>query len=157
MSALLNAVLKAAQTGRLQTTDGTSTPNNFSSGIPYESDGTVAIDLSGAISNGYMGLPYTAEGRIAATTDSVDHYGSGAAPFGAGGKLCIEDAAVDHYAHGVGYTAAGNLSITGRVIDVSSEELSLTGETPIKQLSFVEMPTGELGLSGKIPTIQRTG
>jgi hypothetical protein len=112
MSALLNATPKAASTGRLPVTDDTSTPDHFSSGIPYESDGTVAIDLASAVAHYYMAMPFTAAGRIAASVSSVTSHGNGAIPY-VTGKLSLEDAAVASGTHGVGYTAGAELSAVG--------------------------------------------
>ncbi len=111
MSALLTSAVKAS-TGRLQINDDTDTPDNISSGIPYESDGKVAVDLNGDVDHHSMGLPFTAEGRLAVTISTVTSYGGGATPL-AGGKLSLEDAAPANYSAGVGYTAGGELSAVG--------------------------------------------
>ena len=106
MSAILNAATKDATTGAVSVTVGTSAPDHFQGGVPYESDGTVAVDLSSAVDHYQNQLPFTAAGRIATTLDTVASYGNGATPFYAG-RLCMGSTGVDHYVHGVPYGEDG--------------------------------------------------
>ena len=109
MSAILQSVTKSA--GVLSVTDGTLAPDHFSSGVPYESDDTLAVDKTTAVSTTSQGLPFTANGRLAITETTPAYSGSGSAPF-ASGKLCMEAGTVTHISNGVPHTSDGSIAST---------------------------------------------
>ena len=69
--------------GELTVVNGSSIPNHFHNGIPYESNGSLAIDLAGAVDHYHQGLPFTLEGRLVSelTASAPEYAGSGAAVF----------------------------------------------------------------------------
>lgn len=111
MSALLQGRPVPA-TGLMDVTDGTLAPDFFHNGLPYESDGTLAVDDAGVIAFHHQGLPFTATGRlVVAIAGTVSLYGSGAAPIDANGRLVMAIVAVANFSSGVGYGAAGRVAI----------------------------------------------
>jgi hypothetical protein len=108
MSALFN---RFPSGGALDVTVGTLAPDHYSSGLPFDADGSVSIDTATAIDHYHQGLPFTAVGRIAASVgQAVVRFGSGAAPFDATGRLATAALAVDHYSSGVPYTTASSIA-----------------------------------------------
>ena len=69
VSALLNATSKTAS--GVVVTNGTAAPSFYDSGLPYESDSSLAIDNTTAISTYHQGLPFTANGRLVTSTAAV--------------------------------------------------------------------------------------
>ena len=112
MSQLLQATLRDPN-GAIMVTDTTAPPNRWSSGLPVDADGTLSIDLAGAVSGHHMGLPVTAAGRLACSTDPVARFGSGAAPFDAAGRLSMSDASPVNFLAGVGYVSGGSIYADG--------------------------------------------
>lgn len=113
MSALFQALAKDSATGALLVTTGTAAPDHYYSGLPFESDGTLCVDTSGAITHYHQGIPFTAEGRISVTTDAVSYYGSGAAPFSSAGRLAMTADAASSHSSGVAYSASGSITALG--------------------------------------------
>ena len=109
MSALLQTVLKSSDV--LSVTVGTDAPDHFISGIPYESDSTLAVDKTTATDHYHQGLPFTAAGRLSVTLDTPTVISNGAAPF-ASGRLCMEAGTIVIYTDGVSYTSDGSLAST---------------------------------------------
>lgn len=111
MSALLQGRPVPA-TGLVDTTDGTIAPGIFHNGLPYEVDGTLAVDDAGVIAFHHQGLPFTATGRlVVAIGGTVLLYGSGAAPIDVSGRLVMAIAAIASVSSGVGYDVAGRVAI----------------------------------------------
>ena len=109
MSGVLQSVLKSS--GALSVTVATDAPDFVSSGIPLESDGTLAVDTASAVATTQQGLPFTAAGRIAVTTDAPTSTGMGAAPY-AGGKLCMEAGTIVSTSASVPFVADGSIAST---------------------------------------------
>lgn len=106
MSALLQGVPRRNATGQILFTVGATPPDHFSGGIPYEADGSVAVE-NGPIDHYHQGLPYTASGRLATGGGTVvTYYGGGAAAFAANGQQATSTLP-DVYVHGVAYGANG--------------------------------------------------
>ena len=109
MSYLLLSTISGQKIGALSYTDGDTLPNHFANGLPYESDGTLAVSVDGAISHYHQGLPFTASGRLAGTlSETPTRFGGGAAPFSASGHLTLGSSGVTHYSGGICYTESGN-------------------------------------------------
>ena len=110
MSYLLLSTLSGQKIGALSYTDGDTLPNHFTNGLPYESDGTLAVSVDGAISHYHQGLPFTASGRLAGTlSEAPTRFGGGAAPFSASGHLTLGSSGVTHYSGGICYTESGSI------------------------------------------------
>lgn len=86
-------------------TDGALAPAHFHNGLPFEADGSLAVQISGAVDHHHQGLPFTAVGRLAISpTGPVDHTGSGCSAFNATGQLlCYTENNNDVVVHGVIY------------------------------------------------------
>jgi hypothetical protein len=110
MSALLNACPKAAN-GSLIVTVGTLAPDHYSSGIPYEADGSLAL-FQGVADHYHQGLGFSATGRLCRQGADPTHFGSGAAPYPAGNSLGTIPGAPTHFTNGVGYSATNRLATT---------------------------------------------
>ena len=110
MSYLLLSTISGQKIGALSYTDGDTLPNHFANGLPYESDGTLAVSVDGAISHYHQGLPFTASGRLAGTlSETPTRFGGGAAPFSASGHLTLGSSGVTHYSGGICYTESGSI------------------------------------------------
>ena len=110
MSYLLLSTISGQKIGALSYTDGDTLPNHFANGLPYESDGTLAVAIDGAISHYHQGLPFTASGRLAGTlSETPTRFGGGAAPFSASGHLTLGSSGVTHYSGGICYTESGSI------------------------------------------------
>ena len=110
MSYLLLSTISGQKIGALSYTDGDTLPNHFTNGLPYESDGTLAVSVDGAISHYHQGLPFTASGRLAGTlSEAPTRFGGGAAPFSASGHLTLGSSGVTHYSGGICYTESGSI------------------------------------------------
>ena len=110
----MSQLLQAASFGGLRMTVGAGVPDHFSSGIPYEADGSVAA-VDAAPTHHHQGLGYDAQGRLCVLLGfDPNIFGNGTAPFlvASPGRLCAEAAAIDHYATGVPYTAGGRKAYT---------------------------------------------
>lgn len=107
MSILLKGAVDAA--GDLQITNGTASPNHVHNGIPYESDGSLAVDLSGAITHYHQGLAFTATGRLASEITAIapNYAGSGGAVFTAANRSAFAQQVISLVMGGVGYTTLG--------------------------------------------------
>ena len=91
-------------------TNGTGAPSHFSNGLPFETDGSLAVDVDGVISHYHQGLPFSADGRLVGTlSETPTRFGGGAAPFSAEGRLVLGSSGATHYSGGVGYTEAGSI------------------------------------------------
>jgi hypothetical protein len=114
MSQILQKIVTAAS-GASTFVNGTTTPDLVKNGVPYMSDGAVAVDTTGAITHYHQGLPFTTEGRLAADSSGAPtRIGNGGAPFTATGRLSIaagEEAS--HYSAGIAYTAASSVIFVG--------------------------------------------
>ena len=106
MSALLNGVSTG---GAISITNGSTTPDHFHNGLPYEADGSLAVEI-GAPTHYHQGLGFSAAGRLSSTVGSVSYFGGGAAPFTASLQLA-QAVGVEHYSSGVPYSAAGAVSM----------------------------------------------
>ena len=110
MSYLLLSTISGQKIGALSYTDGDSIPDHFSNGLPFETDGSLAVDVDGAISHYHQGLPFSADGRLVGTlSETPTRFGGGAAPFSAEGRLVLGSSGATHYSGGVGYTEAGSI------------------------------------------------
>ena len=109
MSQLLQV---ATRSGALAQTVGTLAPAHYANGLPFDADGSLAVDTASAIDHYQLGLPFTAAGRLCVAAAAVDHFGSGGAPFTATGRLA-QGTPTDHYSAGIPYTATGQVSTAG--------------------------------------------
>lgn len=109
MGALLQLVPPRVA-GAIDITIGTLAPDHFANGLPYEADGTLAVDTATAIDHHHQGLPFTAVGRLATASGNPTYFGMGASPFTAANRLNVVIAAVDHYSSGVGYTVTNSVA-----------------------------------------------
>jgi hypothetical protein len=92
-------------------------PHHFANGLPYEADGTLALDNVGATDHVHQGLPFTVQGRLVYAGGSAvpEYFGAGAAPFQpvVDSKLAFAFAQpVTHFSGGVAYSAEGRVSVT---------------------------------------------
>ena len=127
MSYLLLSTISGQKIGALSYTDGDTLPNHFANGLPYESDGTLAVSVDGAISHYHQGLPFTASGRLAGTlSETPTRFGGGAAPFSASGHLTLGSGGVTHYSGGICYTESGSIG-------------SSAGGPPLSQRYFTQL------------------
>ena len=91
-------------------TSGAGTPSHFSNGLPYESDGSVAVVIDGVITHHHQGLPFTAEGRLAVTLSGPPtRFGGGLTPLNDSGQLVLSSE-VTHYSCGVPFNSDGTVS-----------------------------------------------
>lgn len=110
MSQLLQVATRAG--GNIPVTDGVLAPADFDQGIPYEADGSLAVDDLGVIDHHWQGLPFTAIGRLAVALNGVvDTYGAGAMPLNTAGQLVTGAGAIDHYSAGIPYHSGGGISV----------------------------------------------
>ena len=110
MSYLLLSAISGQKIGALSYTDGDSIPDHFANGLPFETDGSLAVDVDGVISHYHQGLPFSADGRLVGTlSETPTRFGGGAAPFSAESRLVLGSSGVTHYSGGVGYTEAGSI------------------------------------------------
>ena len=85
--------------------DGTVAPHHVDSGIPYEVDGSVAIDTVSPIDHYSNGLGFTLTGRLACSlVGPVVRVEAGPRPFDAGNRLVLEEGANQSFNHGLGFT-----------------------------------------------------
>jgi hypothetical protein len=71
-------------------TFGTGAPDHYHNGLPFEADGSLAVQNGGVIDRYSNGLPLTAVGRVCVELNGGVHYrGSGAATFSVGGRLLV--------------------------------------------------------------------
>ena len=112
MSSLLISAPKD-ENGRIYVTNGTSKPDHYSCGIPYEADGSVAITSGGAAVRYTNGLPLTAAGRIATVAGPPQYFSAGSMPLRGSPLLAgaIGSTDVDHFSGGVGYDAQGRVAL----------------------------------------------
>ena len=112
MSALLQGV-PIADNGGVLVTNGSTVPDHVHSGIPYEADGSVAVDYLNPANHFHQGLGYTSVGRLAANlVATVDYFGNGAAPFSGVAILAFDSTGpVSHYSSGVPYVANGRIFV----------------------------------------------
>jgi hypothetical protein len=107
MSALLQGI-----SAPIRYTVGVAVPDHVHNGIPYEADGSLAVENLGAIDHFHQGLPYTTTGRLTvAVNGAVLRIASGGGPFTAAGNLVIGAGAVEHYSLGVPYTATNQIAM----------------------------------------------
>ena len=91
-------------------TSGAGTPSHFSNGLPYESDGSVAVVIDGVVTHHHQGLPFTAEGRLAVTLSGPPtRFGGGLTPLNDSGQLVLSSD-VTHYSGGVPFNSDGTVS-----------------------------------------------
>ena len=110
MSELLASTIRGQKLGALSYADGTSAPKYFGSGLPFEDDGSIAVEVDGAIDHYHQGLPFTADGRLAVTLSGPPtRFGGGAAPFSASGQLVLGSDG-SHYSGGIPFTATSAIS-----------------------------------------------
>jgi len=115
MSQLLQV---ATRGGSISVTDEHIPPAYFAQGLPFELDGTLAVDHVGLISHVHQGLPFSPTGRLVVSFGGVvTRIGDGGAPFTADNHLALEDAAVSFYASGIPYTSSGQISASIPVIN----------------------------------------
>lgn len=95
--------------GAVLVTDGTAAPDHFANGLPYEADGSLAVDSVSAITGVSAAIPVTAVGRIATGTTPA-RANMGAMPLTADGRLVMAAGAVSHYSSGVPYTAVPQIA-----------------------------------------------
>lgn len=104
MSQLLQVATRGG--GAVNVSLGTLVPDYFDQGIPYDSNGGVAVANLGAIHHYHQGLPFTAVGRISvAQNGTVARVGNGGAPFNSANFLVEGGGVVNHYSAGIPYTA----------------------------------------------------
>ncbi len=108
MSQLLQIGTRAVA-GQVTTLDGVAGPTYFDQGIPFMSNGAVAVDDAGVIDHHWQGLPFTAVGRLAVAIGGVVSRVESSAPFTAAGLLVFGIGAVDHFSHGIPYTITGQI------------------------------------------------
>tara|TARA_R100000541_G_scaffold54431_2_gene62913 strand:- start:35 stop:1723 length:1689 start_codon:yes stop_codon:yes gene_type:complete len=112
VSELLASTIRGQKLGALSYADGTSAPKYFGSGLPFEDDGSIAVEVDGAIDHYHQGLPFTADGRLAVTLSGPPtRFGGGAAPFSASGQLVLGSDS-SHYSGGIPFTATSAISST---------------------------------------------
>ena len=110
MSYLLLSTISGQKIGALSYTDGNSIPDHFANGLPFETNGSLAVDVDGVISHYHQGLPFSADGRLVGTlSETPTRFGGGAAPFSAEGRLVFGSSGVTHYSGGICYTEAGSI------------------------------------------------
>ncbi len=68
----------------LGATDGTSAPSFYYNGLPFESDGSLAVEIDGtaSIDHYHQGLPFSANNRILCVEQDPNYYGYGEIRFG---------------------------------------------------------------------------
>lgn len=105
MSALLQFV--AFRNTAIPVTDAGTAPDHYWNGLPFEANGTLAVDNGGLPTHYWQGLGFTANGRLAASLNGVlDHFGMGAAGFNTLDQLIYQFGAANSYANGVPYSSA---------------------------------------------------
>ena len=112
MSALLNGGVLNAAGGEIKANNGTGAPDHFQNGLPFESDGKLAVDFTAVADHYHQGIAFSANGRIAAKSGAAQYYGSGAAPFLPVAILSIVDDVADHYSSGVAYGTGNQVCIS---------------------------------------------
>ena len=101
MSALLATCLINAQ-GQIIATADTVRPDHFSNGLPFEADGSLAVQPASAV-RFHQGIGFTDTSRIAVSGDTVLYFGSGAAGFQINRRLCRNLGFPVQYSSGLGY------------------------------------------------------
>lgn len=91
-------------------TDAITAPDHYHNGLPYEADGSLAVDGAN-VDHIHQGLPFTALGRLTVGIEgSPVRFGNGAAPFDVVDRLCITlIGAQDHTSAGVCYDIANRI------------------------------------------------
>lgn len=107
MSALLQGIAPP-----IRYTNAVGAPDHIHNGLPYEGDGSLAVENIGTIDHYHQGMPFTANGRIpVAINGSVSRIAVGGAPFTLLGNLVIATGPPDHYSLGVPYTASNQIAV----------------------------------------------
>lgn len=69
---------------------GSAPPSHRHNGLPFDSNGRLAVHNGGVIDHYHLGLPYTANGRIAVDLNAVPvRSGSGSATYSTNGRLVV--------------------------------------------------------------------
>lgn len=87
-------------------TDAASQPHHFHNGLPFEADGTIAVDFSQPITHYSQGLPFTSTNRLNCSVFAVSKFAPGASPRHSGNSIGVKGsgAAVAHI-HGIRYSS----------------------------------------------------
>ena len=71
-------------------TFGSSAPDHYHNGLPFEADGTLAVQNGGTVARTVNGLPLTANGRLAVEVNgAVNYVSTGSATFSVAGRLLV--------------------------------------------------------------------
>ena len=111
MSVLLQGV-PAMQGGKtIRILVGAEPPDHFHNGLPYDADGSLAVESAPAVTHHHQGLPFSVNKRLAVFVNGVvTSVQPGAMPF-VGPHLALSTGVVDHVSSGVQYTAGQQIAV----------------------------------------------